>query len=124
MFIAFIVLAPSAILLLLGVPFAKVAAASDRASKLSFRALMLRRLARRSADRRAQDRRVLAIHRVAEERRDSDRRVSQRRFDTTVADPPPPPGLAERLNTNQVLLEDPSGNPVELFQPTQREAAL
>ncbi len=25
---------------------------------------------------------------------------------------------------NQILLEDPSGNPVELFQPTRREAAL
>jgi predicted enzyme related to lactoylglutathione lyase len=25
---------------------------------------------------------------------------------------------------NQVLVEDPSGNPVELFQPTRPEAAL
>jgi hypothetical protein len=24
----------------------------------------------------------------------------------------------------QILLEDPSGNPVELFQPTRREATL
>jgi catechol 2,3-dioxygenase-like lactoylglutathione lyase family enzyme len=25
---------------------------------------------------------------------------------------------------NQILLEDPSGNPIELFQPTRRDAAL
>lgn len=25
---------------------------------------------------------------------------------------------------NQILLEDPSGNPIELFQPTRREATL
>jgi catechol 2,3-dioxygenase-like lactoylglutathione lyase family enzyme len=25
---------------------------------------------------------------------------------------------------NQILLEDPSGNPIELFEPTRREAAL
>jgi catechol 2,3-dioxygenase-like lactoylglutathione lyase family enzyme len=25
---------------------------------------------------------------------------------------------------NQILLDDPSGNPIELFQPTRREAAL
>jgi hypothetical protein len=103
MFIAFIFLAPSAIMLLVGLPFAKVAAASDRASKLSFRALMLRRLGRRAADRRGRDRRVLAIRPVTDERRGTERRVLERRFDTTVADPPPPPGLAERLNTAERL---------------------
>ena len=25
---------------------------------------------------------------------------------------------------NQILLEDPSGNPIELFEPTRREASL
>ena len=25
---------------------------------------------------------------------------------------------------NQILLDDPSGNPIELFEPTRREAAL
>ena len=28
------------------------------------------------------------------------------------------------IGGNQILLEDPSGNPVELFQPTRREARL
>jgi hypothetical protein len=28
------------------------------------------------------------------------------------------------MGGNQILLEDPSGNPVELFQPTRPEAAM
>jgi hypothetical protein len=28
------------------------------------------------------------------------------------------------MGGNQILLEDPSGNPVELFEPTRRDAAL
>jgi catechol 2,3-dioxygenase-like lactoylglutathione lyase family enzyme len=32
--------------------------------------------------------------------------------------------IVEGVGGRQILLEDPSGNPVELFQPTRREAEL
>src|SRR5690242_4990826 len=32
--------------------------------------------------------------------------------------------LVVGVGGNQILLDDPSGNPVELFEPTRREAAL
>jgi|SRR3954451_10804439 catechol 2,3-dioxygenase-like lactoylglutathione lyase family enzyme len=32
--------------------------------------------------------------------------------------------IVEGVGGRQVLVEDPAGNPVELFQPTRREAAL
>jgi predicted enzyme related to lactoylglutathione lyase len=32
--------------------------------------------------------------------------------------------IVEGVGGRQVLVEDPSGNPVELFQPTRREARL
>jgi catechol 2,3-dioxygenase-like lactoylglutathione lyase family enzyme len=32
--------------------------------------------------------------------------------------------IVEGVGGNQVLVEDPAGNPVELFQPTRREARL
>lgn len=32
--------------------------------------------------------------------------------------------IVEGVGGNQILLDDPSGNPIELFEPTRREAAL
>jgi catechol 2,3-dioxygenase-like lactoylglutathione lyase family enzyme len=32
--------------------------------------------------------------------------------------------IVEGIGGNQILLDDPSGNPIELFEPTRREAAL
>jgi catechol 2,3-dioxygenase-like lactoylglutathione lyase family enzyme len=32
--------------------------------------------------------------------------------------------IIEGVGGNQILVEDPSGNPVELFEPTRREASL
>ena len=34
--------------------------------------------------------------------------------------PRPPSGVAEGAGGRQILVEDPSGNPVELFEPSAR----
>jgi hypothetical protein len=41
-----------------------------------------------------------------------------------VLSAPDGPGGVTGVGGKQILLDDPSGNPIELFEPTLREAAL